>query len=135
MSRHSVRAAADRAPEMPEIEVSIESYAALGRSLATELPRLTRSLPEIDVPLGFVAGAASPVPADQATAAAIAGAWLEVIEDAGHFPWLETPGRVRAALDRLVGGSGRQRRATATTNVGGRGSPGHRHRGHRPALR
>ncbi len=56
-------------------------------------------------PLGLVAGARSPVPVDQAaaaTAAVIRGAWLEVMAGAGHLPWYERPGSVRAALDRLV---------------------------------
>ena len=40
-----------------------------------------------------------------ATAALIPGALLEVVAGAGHFPWIEKPGCVRAALDRLVAGS------------------------------
>jgi hypothetical protein len=32
----------------------------------------------------------------------IPGAWIEVVEGAGHFIWVERPGAVRAALRRLV---------------------------------
>jgi pimeloyl-ACP methyl ester carboxylesterase len=95
----------ETAPAMPDIEASIESYAGLTASLGDELPRLTDLLPTVSVPLGFVAGARSPLPAGEAsgaTAALVPGSFLEIIEDAGHFPWVEQPGRVRAALDRLV---------------------------------
>ena len=56
------------------------------------------------VPFAFLARARSPMPADQAagaTARAIPGARLDVVDGAGHFPWFEHPGCVRAALDRL----------------------------------
>jgi pimeloyl-ACP methyl ester carboxylesterase len=32
----------------------------------------------------------------------IPGAWVEVVEGAGHFVWVEAPGAVRAALRRLT---------------------------------
>jgi pimeloyl-ACP methyl ester carboxylesterase len=41
--------------------------------------------------------------AAKATADAIPGAWLEVVDGAGHFPWQDRPGSVRAGLDRLAG--------------------------------
>jgi pimeloyl-ACP methyl ester carboxylesterase len=34
--------------------------------------------------------------------AAVVGGWLDVIDDAGHFPWFERPGCVRAGLQRLT---------------------------------
>jgi pimeloyl-ACP methyl ester carboxylesterase len=37
-----------------------------------------------------------------ATARAVPGAWPEVVDGAGHFPWFERPGSVRAALERLT---------------------------------
>jgi pimeloyl-ACP methyl ester carboxylesterase len=97
------------APPMPDIRTSIEAYSGLVESLTGELPRLTGALPGVTVPLGFVAGAGSPMPVAEAagaTSAVIPGAWLDVIEGGGHFPWYEEPGRVRAALDRLVGETG-----------------------------
>jgi pimeloyl-ACP methyl ester carboxylesterase len=36
------------------------------------------------------------------TVESIPGAWLEVVDEAGHFPWFERPGSVRAALERLT---------------------------------
>jgi proline iminopeptidase len=38
----------------------------------------------------------------RATADAIPGAWLDVVAGAGHFPWIDRPGCVRAALLRLT---------------------------------
>jgi pimeloyl-ACP methyl ester carboxylesterase len=32
----------------------------------------------------------------------IPGAWVELVEDAGHFVWVEAPGAVREALRRLT---------------------------------
>ena len=44
-----------------------------------------------------------PVTASSDTAGAIgAAAEVEVLERAGHFPWLELPGCVGEALDRLL---------------------------------
>ena len=94
-----------QAPEMPDITSSVEAYSGLWVSLMEEFPALTAALRGVTVPFGFIAGAGSPMPVDAAgaTAAVVPGAWLEVVEGAGHFPWYERPGRVRAALDRLVG--------------------------------
>ena len=67
----------------------------LYRSAAAELPALEAALGRIAVPLGFVAGESSPMPAAQAslpTARAVPGAWVEVVDGAGHFPWFERPG-------------------------------------------
>jgi proline iminopeptidase len=94
------------APPMPAIETSVAAYAGGFASLTAALPALTAALPSVTVPFGVVAGGNSPMPADQAataTAALIPGAFVEVIADAGHFPWWEKPGAVRAAFDRLVG--------------------------------
>jgi pimeloyl-ACP methyl ester carboxylesterase len=84
---------------------SLPAYSGLWESLTAELPRLEAALPGVTVPLGFLAGAASPMPAGEATAAtarAIPGAWVDIVDGAGHFPWHERPGCVRSALDRLV---------------------------------
>jgi proline iminopeptidase len=94
------------APPFPELSVSVEAYAATFASLHDELPALARRLAGVAVPTLFVHGAASPMPvsASAETAEAIgAAASLEVLDGAGHFPWIERPGAVRAALDRLAG--------------------------------
>jgi pimeloyl-ACP methyl ester carboxylesterase len=96
----------DKAPEMPPMRMSLEAYSGTWESLHAGLPGLTSALTSVTVPAGFVAGAASPMPVSAATdsAGAIPGAWTEVVDDAGHFPWLEQPGCVRSALQRLHNG-------------------------------
>ena len=93
----------DEAPEMPPMRISLEGYSGTWESLKHELPRLEAALPSVTTPVGFVVGVASPMPSTASTdsAAAIPGAWTQVVDDAGHFPWLEQPGSVRAALQRL----------------------------------
>jgi proline iminopeptidase len=98
-------ASSDHVMAFRDTRVSVPAYAGLLESLATARPRLESALAGVTVPLGFLAGARSPMPYDQAagaTARAIPTAWLQVIEGAGHFPWFERPGCVRAALDRLT---------------------------------
>jgi pimeloyl-ACP methyl ester carboxylesterase len=99
-------ASRDRVMEMPDLRSSVDAYAGVFASLRELLPGLEAALPALAVPMGFVAGAASPMPHDAAagaTARAIPGAWIDVVEGAGHFPWYERPGSVRAALGRLTG--------------------------------
>jgi pimeloyl-ACP methyl ester carboxylesterase len=94
------------APPMIPLRMSVETFTAGYESMVNELAALEPLLPAVKVPVGFVLGAESPIPADQAggaTADRIPDAWVEIIPDAGHFIWLEKPGAVRAALDRLVG--------------------------------
>ena len=95
----------DAAPAMPLIRLSVPGYAETLASAQAELPRLESALPGIAVPVGFVVGAASPMPATASTdtAGRIPGAWVEVVPATGHFPWLDAPGCVRAALRRVTG--------------------------------
>jgi proline iminopeptidase len=99
-------ASPDHVMPVDDPRVSVPAYAGVLESLATARPRLESALAGLKIPLGFLAGARSPMPYDQAagaTARAIPTAWLEVIEGAGHFPWFERPGCVRTALQRLTG--------------------------------
>jgi pimeloyl-ACP methyl ester carboxylesterase len=103
---------ADRstAPPMTVTGMSVAAYSGVLDSLVAQLPRLEAALPHISVPVGVVVGAQSPMPPGEAgiaTARAIPGAWVEVVEGSGHFPWLERPGSVKAALQRLVDGEPR----------------------------
>jgi pimeloyl-ACP methyl ester carboxylesterase len=95
------------APPFPGMTFSVEAYAATFASLHDELPGLAARLEGVGVPTLFVHGAAGPMPVtastDTATAIGSAAA-VEVLDDAGHFPWIERPGSLRAALDRLAGG-------------------------------
>lgn len=91
---------------MPELRASIPAYLGLWESIRAELPGLVPALASVSVPTTVLAGAASPMPLDasEATARAIPGATFTAVEGAGHFPWFERPGSVRAALDALVAG-------------------------------
>jgi pimeloyl-ACP methyl ester carboxylesterase len=94
-----------KAPPVPNIAVCVEAYAGVFASLVPSLPALEAALPTITAPVGVVMGAMSPMPLEEsgaATARAIPGAWMEVVEGAGHLPWIDRPGSVRSALDRLV---------------------------------
>jgi pimeloyl-ACP methyl ester carboxylesterase len=96
----------ERTLPFPGVSISLPAYSGLWDSINAQLPRLAEALPGVRVPLGFVAGAGSPIPVAAAaglTADAVSGAWLEVVDGAGHFPWFERPGSVRAALERLTG--------------------------------
>ncbi len=98
----------DRAPPMPDLRYASERSAEMGRSILAELPALEARLAGIRVPVGFVHGSRSPMPLGASTDAAerIPDAWVDVVEGAGHFTWVEAPGAVRAALRRLTGGQG-----------------------------
>ncbi|HYZ93465.1 MAG TPA: alpha/beta hydrolase [Actinomycetota bacterium] len=92
------------APPMPELRISTERSAEMVPSILAELPALEAGLPEIRVPVGFVHGSRSPMPLGASTDAAerIPGAWVEVVDGAGHFVWFEAPGAVRTGLRRLT---------------------------------
>ena len=93
------------APPFPALSFSVEAYAGTFESLHAELPGLAARLAGLAVPTLFVHGGGSPMPvtASTDTAEAIgAAATVEVIAGAGHFPWHERPGALRASLDRLV---------------------------------
>jgi pimeloyl-ACP methyl ester carboxylesterase len=94
----------EQAPPMPELRMASERSAQMGRSILAELPALEVGLPQIRVPVGFVHGSRSPMPLAASTDAAdrISGAWVDVVEGAGHFVWVEAPGAVRASLRRLT---------------------------------
>jgi pimeloyl-ACP methyl ester carboxylesterase len=89
---------------MPDEELSIEAYSQLIGQITTDTDRVAAELAKGDVPFGVVAGAGSPIPWGQAARASVElspRAFLDVVPNAGHFIWLEAPGRVRAALRRL----------------------------------
>jgi pimeloyl-ACP methyl ester carboxylesterase len=94
----------DAAPPMPELRMASERSAEMGTSILAELPVLEAGLPDIRVPVGFVHGSQSPMPVGASADAAerIPGAWVEVVDGAGHFIWVEAPGAVRRALRRLT---------------------------------
>jgi pimeloyl-ACP methyl ester carboxylesterase len=95
------------APPMPPLSLSVECYAGTFASIQAHFDQhtLERFLPALMVPALFVLGAASPIPARHGVASAglIPGARYQIEEDCGHFPWLERPGSVRKALERICG--------------------------------
>jgi pimeloyl-ACP methyl ester carboxylesterase len=92
------------APPMPELRMASERSAQMVQSINQELPKLEAGLPGIRVPVGFVHGSRSPMPVVTSTDAAerIPGAWVDIVEGAGHFIWVEAPGAVSASLRRLT---------------------------------
>jgi pimeloyl-ACP methyl ester carboxylesterase len=94
------------APPMPPISMCGPAYSECFESIHERLPGLESALPSISLPVGILVGSRSPIPNSAAhdTAAAIPGAWVGVVDGAGHFPWVERPGSVRSALGRLVQG-------------------------------
>ena len=94
----------EAAPPMPELQIATERAAQMVPSIQAELPALETRLPQIRVQVGFVHGSRSPMPLAASTDAAerIPGAWVDVVDGAGHFVWVEAPGAVQAALRRLT---------------------------------
>lgn len=94
----------EQAPPMPQLRMASERSAQMGPSILAHLPVLEQGLPEIRVPVGFVHGSRSPMPvaASADAAARIPGAWVEIVDGAGHFIWVEAPGAVLASLRRLT---------------------------------
>ena len=92
------------APPMPELRIATERSAERVSSIFAALPALEAGLAGIRVHVGFVHGSRSPMPlgASMDAAERIPGAWVEVVEGAGHFTWVEAPGAVRTALRRLT---------------------------------
>jgi len=92
------------APPMPPMRISIPA-SVLFEEIVAELPALEKALSAVRVPLGALVGARSPMPPDEAGLASVArvpGGWGISIPDAGHFPWMESPGCVASAMSRLA---------------------------------
>ena len=94
----------EAAPPMPEVQMASERTGQMVPSINAELPKLEAGLSQIRVPVGFVHGSRSPMPLEASTDAAdrIPGAWVDVVDGAGHFIWVEAPGAVRDSLRRLT---------------------------------
>jgi pimeloyl-ACP methyl ester carboxylesterase len=89
---------------MPAIDVSIPAYSGMIGEIPEGTESVAAELAKGEVPYGIIAGAGSPIPwgqSAQATVELSSQAFLEVVPDAGHFVWLEAPGRVRDALKRV----------------------------------
>jgi proline iminopeptidase len=94
----------EAAPPMPPIRMSVEAYSGIMAEATTGTDQVAAKLAASAVPYGVIAGAGSPMPWGQAARASVEispAALLTVVAASGHFPWLEAPGSVRAALQRL----------------------------------
>jgi pimeloyl-ACP methyl ester carboxylesterase len=94
----------EAAPPMPPIRMSVEAYSGIMAEATTGTDQVSAKLAASAVPYGVIAGAGSPMPWGQAARASVEispAALLTVVAASGHFPWLEAPGSVRAALQRL----------------------------------
>ena len=95
----------DNVPPMPPIRLSVEAYSGIINEVTVDADDVAAALATTEVPFGVVAGGASPMPwgqAAQATVELSPRAFLKVVPAAGHFPWLDEPGSVLAALKRLA---------------------------------
>ncbi len=88
----------ESAPPLPVARAGVRCSADTNASIAAhfECGTLVEGLPGVALPAFFIHGAADPLPPRSSleTAALIPGARVELIEDCGHFPWLERPGEV-----------------------------------------
>ena len=73
-----------------------------------EARTLERGLPNLELPALFIHGEGDPLPpsASIETAALIPGARVQIVEECGHFPWLEQKGVVRAAVEATLRDAG-----------------------------
>jgi pimeloyl-ACP methyl ester carboxylesterase len=89
---------------MPEPRISIDAYSGLIHAITDGTDAVAESLSAGNVRYHVIAGAGSPIPWGQAARASAelsARASLTVLPGAGHFPWFEAPGCVRAGLEHL----------------------------------
>jgi len=93
-------------PPFPDLSLCVEAAATLtAEALSGDGADVAAALGSAGVKCVFLAGAASPMPwgsCSQASADLIRDAGVTVVPGAGHLPWLESPGCVRAALVTLT---------------------------------
>jgi proline iminopeptidase len=92
-----------RPVELPRIEAPLAGEAGTVASIAQHFDdaTLVRGLPSYEGPALLIHGDDDPLPSSVAveTAALIRGARVEIVDRCGHYPWLERPGVVRAAVE------------------------------------
>jgi pimeloyl-ACP methyl ester carboxylesterase len=94
------------APQMPVTRLSIEAYSQLIGTIVTGTDAVAEALSISPVRYHVLAGAGSPIPWGQAARASAElspRGSLHVLPGAGHMPWFEAPGCVRAGLQLLAG--------------------------------
>jgi pimeloyl-ACP methyl ester carboxylesterase len=98
---------ADSAKAIPSpARVGVEASIEVNRSLAQHFERrtLVQGLPTVRSPVLFVHGELSVIPtwSTADTAALVPGAEVVIVPGCGHFPWVECPGSVGRAVERLL---------------------------------
>jgi proline iminopeptidase len=87
------------APPMPPMNENIVSRGETFTSMSDHYARrtLSRGLPHLAIPAVFVHGLLDPLPASVSVEAAalIPNSTTHLLEECGHFPWIELPGRIR----------------------------------------
>jgi pimeloyl-ACP methyl ester carboxylesterase len=94
----------ENAPPLPPTQISVDAYSGIMAEVTGDTDVAAAELVRGGVRYGVLAGAGSPMPwglAARASAELSPDAFLTVIPHAGHFPWVEAPGCVAAALRRL----------------------------------
>ena len=92
----------------PPMRVGVQASIEVNRSLVDHFERqtLVQGLPTAALPVLFVHGELSVIPvwSTTETSGLVPGAEVVVVENSGHFPWIEQPGSVRDAVERFLGG-------------------------------
>jgi pimeloyl-ACP methyl ester carboxylesterase len=95
------------APPMPPLRVAPGCYAGTFHSIQWHFDHKTleQALPSLTTPTVLLLGADSPIPPTHgiATAALIPNGHHHIEPRCGHFPWLERPSSVKAALTSILG--------------------------------
>jgi pimeloyl-ACP methyl ester carboxylesterase len=98
---------ADQAKALPPpARVGVEASIEVNRSLVDHFERqtLAKGLPAATQPVLFVHGGLSVIPtwSTADTAALVPGAEVVIVPGCGHFPWVDCPGSVHRAVERLL---------------------------------
>jgi pimeloyl-ACP methyl ester carboxylesterase len=99
-----------KAPPMPGFGFDPDAgqtWASINEHFAART--LEGGLQEVDVPFLLIHGEKSPIPIDEVvkTAEVVPNARVVRLTNCGHWPWLEQPGSVRAAIEMFANEQGR----------------------------
>jgi pimeloyl-ACP methyl ester carboxylesterase len=93
-------------PTSLRLEIPLEGERTTMESVADHFDAgtLERGLSRLDMPVLLIHGEGDPMPlsATTGTAALIPGARIEIVAEAGHFPWLERRGHFRTIVEAFL---------------------------------
>ena len=108
-------------PNSLRLEIPLEGEPTTMDSVAAHFAAgtLERGLPGLDMPVLLIHGEGDPMPLASTTdtAALIPGARVEIVEQAGHFPWLERRGHFRTIVEVVPGRAPGDRSRSAATRA------------------